>query len=48
MIKPEVMAPSVEAPALSVVAKRFVDEAVVAKEFVDVADVEVEFFAVKS
>ena len=43
----EVIAPRVEAPALSAVAKRFVELAVVAKKFVVVADVPVAFRNVK-
>ena len=41
-IKPEVMAPRVESPAVSAVAKRFVEDAVVANELVEVAEVVVE------
>jgi hypothetical protein len=47
LIKPEVMAPRVEFPAVKVVVKRLVDEAVVAKELVVVAAVPVAFGKVR-
>jgi hypothetical protein len=43
----EVMAPRVEAPAVSDVVKRFVEDAVVEKKAVEVALVEVEFTVVR-